>query len=248
MYFSIQTNWYPTLLNIASCSLLKVRTWVGTACLFRLIIWRQLITAWWNSSDVISLFVHICSSLHVITPLVKLRVLYGVIVMGMLLSVFNVWRVFDCSSLWHLSSRNLFDKVVTLFSFPAIMSLIYNHKCNNSKIFVLKSQPVDPLKFSRYFQWRNVYNTNWYLWNHLQHFCTLWETVTSTEFIQMNVTHPFTYNSIHLCGITKYTKDDDLSLKLAYSRLVLTFITISITIAKSTNNCKNWHQEQNCLI
>lgn len=159
MYFSIQTNWYPTLLNIASCSLLKVRTWVGTACLFRLIIWRQLITAWWNSSDVISLFVHICSSLHVITPLVKLRVLYGVIVMGMLLSVFNVWRVFDCSSLWHLSSRNLFDKVVTLFSFPAIMSLIYNHKCNNSKIFVLKSQPVDPLKFSRYFQWRNVYNT-----------------------------------------------------------------------------------------
>ena len=62
--------------------------------------------------------------LHLITPLVTLWALCGVTVTGMLFSDFVAWRVFNYSSLWHSSSRNPFDKAVTLFSFPVIMLLI----------------------------------------------------------------------------------------------------------------------------
>ena len=73
---------------------------------------------------IISSFVIPLISLHLMTPLLKFIVLCGVIETGILFKNFVSCNIFDCWELLHSSSRKPLDRVVTMFSFPEIFSLI----------------------------------------------------------------------------------------------------------------------------
>ena len=64
------------------------------------------------------------------TPLLKFIVLCGVIETGILFNNFVSCNIFGCWELLHSSSRQPLDKVVTLFSFPEIFSLLASANLN----------------------------------------------------------------------------------------------------------------------